>query len=158
MIELVDALGKNATEILTLFGMTALVLGWKFPALRAQGFMLIAAAILAFVASPYPPEQKVYPYLFADVAAGIYAYKIWRRYEDWTAFGFLVLSLGCVLAHWSLFWVHPENSNPWIASLNGIYFAMCLMVGGAGYARRNGHLLGNGWRGYSGAASRKGVR
>lgn len=158
MNDIAVALGKNATEILTLFGVTALFLGWKFPALRAQGFMLIAAAILAFIVSPYPADQKVYAYLFADVAAGVYSYRVWKYYHDWTALGFLALSLLCVISHWALFWVQPGNPNPWIASLNGIYLAMCLMVGGAGYARRNRHLLGNGWRDYFGAASRKGAR
>ena len=146
------------TALLTMFGITALILAWKFPGLRAQGLMLVAAAVVAFIASPYPAATKVYAYLAVDVAGGIYAYRLWKQYREWTALGFLALSLLCVISHWALFWVHPENPNPWIASLNGIYFAMCLMVGGAGYARRNGHLLGNGWRGYPRAPSNKGVR
>ena len=58
------------TEILTGFGITALFLAWKFPGLRAQGIMLLAAAVVAFVASPYPAATKVYAYLAVDVAGG----------------------------------------------------------------------------------------
>lgn len=120
---------------------TTLVLSWKYPCLRAQGLMLFAAAIVAWFASPLEASVKVYAYLAIDIAGGACAYYLWRKYSEWTALGFLALSLLCVIAHWALFWTHPANPNPWIASLNGIFSAMCIMVGGDGYARRNRHLF-----------------
>jgi len=156
-MSVVDVIGKNVTEILTLLGFTALVLAWRFPPLRQQGIMLMIAAAVAFIVSPYPAETKVYAYLGLDIAGGIYAYRLWRRYRDWTALGFLGLSLLCVIAHWALFWVHPENPNPWVGSLNAIYFAMCCMVGGAGYVRHNRHLFSKHWDYHPSASSHKGV-
>jgi hypothetical protein len=129
-------------EILVILGLTTFIIAWKWPGLRAQGVMLVTAAIVAFFASPYPAEIKVYPYLAIDIAGGAYAYLLWKKYREPTAIGFIALSLICVASHWALFYVYPQNANPWIATLNGIYFAMCCMVGGAGYARHHRHLFG----------------
>ena len=124
-----------------MLGITTLTLSWRFPALRIQGIMLTIAAGVAFMLTGYPTAVKAYTYLALDVGAGFVAYQVWRKYREPTAIGFLALSMVCVCAHWALFYVNPENPNPWIATLNIIYIIMCVMVGGSGYARRNRHLF-----------------
>lgn len=136
-------------EIAALSALATLIAASRWPGLRYQAMMLCLAVVVAFIASPLPPNEKAFYYLAVDIGGGVIAGGLFWLWREKTCLGFIVLSMLCVVAHLALF-ASPNlgyipNAKLWTGTLNVLFFAMIFMVGGTGYARRHRHIALPSW-------------
>lgn len=128
---------------LTVIAVAALVAVWHFPTLRPIGFLLLIAALATFFTRGLPVEVKGLIYLPLDVIGGLTGLAVWIGFRERAGGIFFASALACCVAHYAMF-SHPPHTKTqelwYLVTLNCIFIATCVAIGGTGLARSHRHL------------------
>lgn len=128
---------------LTVIALAALAAVWHFPTLRPIGGLLLIAALATFVTRGLPVEVKGLIYLPLDVIGGLAGLAVWIGFRERAGAIFFASALACCVAHYAMF-SHPPHTKgqalAYIVTLNCIFIATCVAIGGTGLARSHRHI------------------
>lgn len=136
----------------------ALLCGWNWPPLRLLAGLLVLAAASTVFTNALDPIDRAFFFIPFDVACGVIAILIWWHKRESAALLFGLGIIGQMMIHLAVFMSPhtPAQKDFYIAALNVLFLAQCLITGGLGFARLHRDTLGRGRSGHFGRTARHG--
>ena len=124
----------------------AMLCGWNWPVLRLLSFFLVLAGAATLYTNHLEPVDRAFFFIPFDVVTGAAALTIWKKNREAPALLFGLATMGQVMCHFALFQSPhtPLQKDVYIAALNVLFLAQCLITGGLGFARLHRDTLGRG--------------